>query len=228
MKFTRGKSGAAWLVLMGVVSLSLPGCSDPIVSSEIAHPGGSQAQPASTSQPDVKPVPVAVNATTPGAARDGRDTAVQPGEPAVAVDPARPREFPVEGADGALRITFDDLDLMKLINMDPVTPDCVEKMPAWLKGLAGKKVRIRGFMKPVSVTEGLPAFPFVRSTDMCCFGPKGKVYHMIDVTLKAGLTTDYIELKPFDVEGSFRIELAELDGLIFFIYHIDDAAIVRS
>jgi len=225
MTGTHGKSGVAWLVLMGAICAPLIGCSDSIVSSGVAHSGSPSAQQSAASQPEP---PSATPAVTDAAADDARDTPAQAGDPAGAVDRARPREFPIEGTEGALRISFDDLDLLKLINMDPVTSDCVEKMPAWLKELAGKKVRIRGFMKPVSVTEGLPAFPFVRSTDMCCFGPKGKVYHMIDVTLKPGLTTDYIELKPFDVEGSFRIELAELDGLIFFIYHIDNAAIVRS
>ena len=145
------------------------------------------------------------------------------------MEAARPREFSVEGPDGALRINFDDLDLMKLINMDPVTPDCVEKMPDWLRGLAGKPVRVRGFMKPSGVTEGIPQFLFVRSTDLCCFGPKGKVYHMIAVTLKPGLTTEYIELKPFDVVGKFRIAVIELDdGLVFLLYHLDDAIIIRS
>jgi len=238
MSSTHGNGSVIWLVLIGAVCVSLAGCGDPIVRSGIAHPGKPQGQSGSTSQPDVKPVLAASDASAADAAGDARDNAVRDStardianraaEPAVPVDPARPREFPVEGTDGALRISFDDLDLMKLINMDVITLDCADKMPEWLKGLSGKKVRIRGFMKPVSVTEGLPAFPFVRSTDMCCFGPKGKVYHMIDVTLKPGLTTDYIELKPFDVEGTLRIEVTELGEIIIFIYHIDDAAIVRS
>jgi hypothetical protein len=224
MSITHGKIGVAWLVLVGSVCVPLTGCGDPIVSSGIAHPGTPAVQQSPAPQPEVKAAPAVVDAP-----QDARVYSAQAVEPAVAVDPARPREFPVEGTEGALRITFDDLDLMKLLNMDPVTPDCVEKMPTWLKELSGKRVRIRGFMKPVSVTEGLPAFPFVRSTDMCCFGPKGKVYHMIAVTLKPGLTTDYIELKPFDVEGRFKIEKLELDdGLIFLLYHIDDAVIIRS
>jgi hypothetical protein len=144
-------------------------------------------------------------------------------------DPARPRTFAVEGPGDALRVSFDDLDLLKIINMDPVTPDCVEKMPGWLRGLNGKHVRIRGFMKPQGLSEGIPEFIFVRSTDLCCFGPKGKVYHLIAVKLKGKTTTDYIELKPFDVAGQFRIEKIELDeGLVFLLYHIDDAEIIRK
>ncbi|MBS0264014.1 MAG: hypothetical protein JSS02_18910 [Planctomycetes bacterium] len=144
-------------------------------------------------------------------------------------NPLPARHFVVEGPGDALRIGFDDLDLLKIINMEPVTSDCVEKMPPWLRALDGKHVRIRGYMKPSGVDSEIPEFVFVRSTDLCCFGPKGKVYHLIAVKLKPKTTTDYIELKPFDVVGKFRIEKVELDdGLIFLLYHIDDAAIIRK
>jgi hypothetical protein len=194
------------------------------MNSGIAHPGNQadnqQGKQPGAAQPELNPVrPVA----------GSPDDVPEPGQPAGQPDIARPREFSVEGPDGAVRITYDDLDLLKLLNMDPVTSDCVEKMPEWLKGLSGKTVRIRGFMKPSGVTEGIPQFVFVRSTDLCCFGPKGKVYHLIAVTLKPGLTTDYIELKPFDVVGKFKIEIVQLDdGLIFLLYHIDDATIIRN
>ena len=134
-----------------------------------------------------------------------------------------------EVPDDASRITFDDLDLFKLLNMDPVTSDCVERMPESLRQLDGKRIVIRGFMKPSPVSEGMPQFLLVRSTDMCCFGPKGKVYHMIAVLLKPPTTTSYIELKPFDVVGTFHIEKIELEpGTVFLLYHLEDAAIIRS
>jgi len=136
------------------------------------------------------------------------------------------RTFAPEGPNGALRITFDDLDLYKLLAMDPVTEDCVEKMPPWLRDLSGKKVRIRGYMKPGLLTEGIPQFVFVRDTGLCCFGPKGKVHDMINVSLRKGLTTRYIELTPFDVEGTFQIELFTLDDMIAGLYHMQDAVIL--
>lgn len=144
-------------------------------------------------------------------------------------DPAASRSFAVEGPDGAVRIGFDDLDLLKVLRMDPVTPDCDHKMPAWLKGLDGKTVRIRGYMKPQFVMESIPRFLLVRDTGLCCFGPKGKIYDMIEVTMKSGTTTDYIELRPFDVVGKFRIQVQSLeeDGMVFGLYYIDDARIIR-
>jgi hypothetical protein len=225
--------------LLLTTSVLASGCSDPIMNSGVAHPGRqSGIQSGLPSESGSAPAVRDAGEIEPprqDAAQQPDLPAAQAGvgpvqdQPAGLPDSARPREFSVDGSHGALRITFDDLDLMKLLNMDPVTSDCVEKMPAWLKGLDGKTVRVRGFMKPSGVTEGIPYFAFVRSTDLCCFGPKGKVYHLIAVKLKPGLTTEYIELKPFDVEGRFRIEKVELDeGLIFLLYHIDDAAIIRS
>lgn len=140
------------------------------------------------------------------------------------------RVFTVEGPNGALRISYDDLDLLKLLRMDPVTADCVEKMPGWLMGLNGKQVRLRGYMKPALVTTDIPQFTFVKDTGLCCFGPKGKIYDMVTVTLKEGTTTDYIELRPFDVVGTFRIEVVQLDpgGELWGLYFIDDAQILRK
>lgn len=158
------------------------------------------------------------------------EPAQKPAAETEAALPPRERTFAVEGPDGAIRVGFDDLDLLKILRMDPVTPDCVEKMPGWLQKLDGKKVRIRGFMKPGLLLDGIPQFMFVRDTGLCCFGPKGKIYDMIAVTLKGGTTTDYIELRPFDVVGTFRIKIEQLDddGTIFGLYYIDDGVIIQK
>ena len=203
------------------------GCGDPIASSGIAHPGN-QPNGSQTIDSDAVAAPVA-NVTTSGASISQQSVAPVADSPSTADDPAKPRVFEVEGPDGALRITFGDLDLLKLLDMKTITADCVERMPDWLRGLVGKKVRLRGYMKPGNLSEGIPQFLFVRSTDLCCFEPKGRVDHLIATTLKPGTTTSYIELKPFDVVGTFRIEMIQLDdGLIFLLYHVDDATIIRN
>jgi hypothetical protein len=207
------------------VGLLLAGCNDVLTNSGVAHPGNPPAE----NQAAVSTGASESNAGT--VTTDSSDSAQANQAPSASdtlVDPSKPRNFVAEGPEGALRITFDDLDLFKLLNMEPVTSDCVERMPEWLRGLDGKRIRVRGFMKPSSLSEGLPQFLLVRSTDMCCFGPKGKVYHMIAVILKRPTTTDYIELKPFDVVGTFHIEKIELEpGTVFLLYHLEDAAIIR-
>lgn len=219
---------------IGVVAA---GCNEPLANSGVLAPNKSSPE----SKPGTNPSLAADNSTVvapksndnqSSVANSGDATGDAPASVAASgeVDPAQPpRTFAVEGPDGALRINFGDLDLQKLLNMNTIGPDCVEKMPPWLKGLVGKRVRIRGFMKPGNLTEGIPQFVFVRSTDLCCFEPKGRVDHLVATTLKPGVTTDYIAFKPFDVVGTFRIDLIQLDdGLIILLYHIDDAVIIRN
>jgi len=147
------------------------------------------------------------------------------------------RTFRAEGPNGALRVTYDDFDLLKLLQMEPVTVDCVEKMPEWLRALDGKSVRLRGYMKPGFLSEGITRFLLVRDTGLCCYGPAGKIYDLVQVTLAEGQTTNYIELTPFDVVGTFRVRLDLFDEeaedgtvnqLIIGLYHIENGRILRK
>ncbi len=137
------------------------------------------------------------------------------------------KDFDREGRERALRISYDDIDLLKVLNMEPVPLDAEQYLPDWLKRLNGETVRLRGWMFPPLMTEGLPAFLFVRDNQICCFGREAKVYDKVRVTLKDGVTTDYIFGRPFDVVGKFRIESEERDGELYFLYSIDDAVVMK-
>jgi hypothetical protein len=137
------------------------------------------------------------------------------------------KDFSREGKERALRVSFDDIDLLKILNMEPVPLNAEEYLPDWLKGLNGQKVRLRGWMFPPLMTEGLPAFLFVRDNQICCFGREAKVYDKVRVTMKEGTTTDYIFGRPFDVVGTFHIESEERDGELYFLYSIDDAVVMK-
>lgn len=150
------------------------------------------------------------------------------------VAPANAEESPLkvhslmtEGPEGALRIHFSDLDLLKLADVQAITPDCVDRIPESIQELVGKTVRLRGFMKQTMVATGIPEFLFVRSTDMCCFSPNGRVDHLAKVVMAPGTTTDFIDLRPFDVQGRFRIEVREAGGLVALLYHLDDAVTIQ-
>ena len=103
-----------------------------------------------------------------------------PGQPALANEtPAEPREikllvkekkFKAEGPDGALRVSYDDLDLLKILNMEPVPVDAADHFPTWLKDLDGKRIRIRGFMYPPFQETEIPFFVLARDNQICCFG----------------------------------------------------------
>ena len=127
----------------------------------------------------------------------------------------------------ALRVTYDDVDLLKVLNMEPVPVDAVEFFPAWLKSLDGKLIRIRGFMYPTFQATGLIEFTLARDNGICCFVRQPKIYDIIGVTLAAGETTDYIEGRPFDVEGIFRIVPQADEKDLSRLYSIENAKVLH-
>jgi hypothetical protein len=136
------------------------------------------------------------------------------------------RDFKTEGQDGAIRVSYDDIDLLKVLNMDPVTPDAATKMPPWLKNLEGRRIRIRGFMYPTFQQTGVHAFGLARDNQICCFGRNPKIYDVFDVLLRDGVTTNYLPNRPFDVVGVFHIRPEADNGKLFRLYEMDDATVV--
>jgi hypothetical protein len=138
------------------------------------------------------------------------------------------RKFRTEGPEGAWRVSYDDIDLLKVMNMDPVPADAATKMPTWLKGLEGKRIRIRGFMYPPFSQTGIHAFGLARDNQICCFGRNPKIYDVFDVHLRDGVTTDYLPNRPFDVVGVFHIRPEAEEGKLFRLYEMDDATVVNK
>lgn len=135
------------------------------------------------------------------------------------------RQFRQEG--NALRASFDDIDLLKSLNMAPVPVNAADYFPDWLKSLNGAHVRIRGYMRPGFEAEDITEFLFVRDNGECCYGPIPKIYDMIAVELADGESTDLIEGTPFDVEGTFRIEPHADEVELYGLFFIDDGVIIE-
>jgi hypothetical protein len=135
------------------------------------------------------------------------------------------KKFRVAGPEKATRVSYDDINLLKVINMEPVTPDAPEHMPDWLKGLNGKRIRIRGFMSPTFEQTGLRVFLMGRDNQACCFPGRAKIYDLFPVRMREGKTTDFIDNRPFDVVGIFSIKSIEEDGTL---YQIDDAVVIEK
>jgi hypothetical protein len=138
------------------------------------------------------------------------------------------REFKTEGPEAALRVTYDDIDLLKVLNMEPVTPDAPALMPPWLKSLDGRRIRIRGFMYPTFQESGIRGFGLARDNQICCFGRDPKIYDVFDVALREGVVTDYISGRPFDVVGVFHIRPDAEDGKLLRLYEMDDAIVIAK
>jgi hypothetical protein len=135
------------------------------------------------------------------------------------------RDFKTEGPENALRVSFDDVDLMKVLNMEPVIASAPQLLPKWLKDLDGKRIRLRGFMYPPFDNEDLPGFVLARDNEICCFGRNPKVYDLVSVVMRENHTTDYIEGRPFDVVGDFHIGDTIEPGELFWI---DNAIVIKK
>ena len=137
------------------------------------------------------------------------------------------KKFQTEPKTGALRVSFDDIDLLKVLNMEPVVENADELMPDWLKGLDGKTIRIRGFMYPTYDTEGIERFVLARDNQICCFGRDPKIYDLVQVDMKSGKTTNYIPAtRAFDVVGTFRIKMLAEEGKPYGLYLIEQAVVI--
>ena len=138
------------------------------------------------------------------------------------------KKFRVVGPEKAIRVSYDDINLLKVINMDPVTLDAPKHMPDWLKGLNGKRIRIRGFMSPTFEQTGLRAFLLGRDNQACCFPGRAKIYDLFLVKMRQGVTTDFIDNRPFDIVGIFSIKPLVEDDTLFQLYRLDDAVVIEK
>lgn len=180
--------------------------------------------------PVVEPVPV-----TPSGPPDQVAEATNPVTTVAATGPREiqllvaENEFQTEGPEGAVRISYNDIDLLKVLNMDPVPRSAPNYFPDWLTALEGRRIRIRGFMYPPPVETGIPVFLLARDNQICCFGKNPMPYDIVPVILRDGVTTDYINGRPFDVVGLFHIAVEmNLDDptKVKTVYYIDDATVI--
>ena len=136
------------------------------------------------------------------------------------------KSFRRERGTDAVRISYDDIDLLKILNMEPVPPNAAEYFPEWLESLNGKHIRIRGWMYPTFVSEGLTSFTLARDNGICCFTKMPKIYDVIFVKLEGGQTSRYIDQRPFDVEGTFRIDNESDGSELPRLYKIENARVL--
>ena len=136
------------------------------------------------------------------------------------------RSFQPTGDGSRVRVSFDDLDLLKVLNAEPVPADVVDHLPAWLAGLDGREVRLRGFMYP-TYADPVTAFVLARDNQICCFGRNPKPYDLVSVKLADGEASPYIQNRPFDVAGTFHLDPVRDGGDWLRLYRIDDARVIE-
>ncbi|MFM7055968.1 MAG: hypothetical protein ACKO2P_03490 [Planctomycetota bacterium] len=137
------------------------------------------------------------------------------------------KRFRKERPSNAFRVSYDDIDLLKVLNMEPVPADAVSHFPEWLSQLDGQTVRIRGYMYPTFEATGLTSFTLARDNGICCFVRQPKIYDIISVSLAPGQVSDYIANRPFDVEGIFRIDPGADQTDLSRLYRIEHAKVLN-
>jgi len=112
--------------------------------------------------------------------------------------------------------TFDDLRFEMAFNETFRREMLTESINA----LAGKQMRIRGFILPPPQQRGIKQFVLVRDNQECCFGKGAALFDCILVDMTEGRTAEYT-IRPVAVSGIFDIQEVVVDGRHLAIYHID-------
>jgi hypothetical protein len=82
-------------------------------------------------------------------------------------------------------------------------------------------------MVPPPLQDGIAGFLFVRDNQKCCMGPEVKIYDLVNVYMKEGVTTHYIAARPFDVVGTFRVDPLSDEYGLYGLYAIEDAVVIE-
>ena len=111
--------------------------------------------------------------------------------------------YVTEVPEGYTRISFNTMKPDELQERGGV------KIPPEVAALDGKKVFIKGYIRPdsVPVSRGIDRFLLVRDNNQCCFGDLSaiKYYDQIDVDMVGSRRVDYAQ-GVFRIGGVLRVE----------------------
>lgn len=190
-----GSALATWAAKLGIVvlaSIALSGCDQPTTSTYTL--------------PEER---------RPDAAQSDGDTTTQAPPQSADSQAAKPSERAATSriADK----TFDDIKF----DIEPDAPFDRGMLTDEIEALTGKRIRIRGWMRPTFQRKGIKQFVLVRDNLECCFGPGAALYDCIRVEMVSGATADF-STRSIAVEGTFSIdEFIGPDGHHWAIYHLE-------
>lgn len=100
-------------------------------------------------------------------------------------------------------INFDDLKF----DIEKDAPFDDSMLTKELKGLVGKKVKLRGYILPATLfkEKNIEEFVLVRDNQECCFGPGAALFDCVVIKMVPPHTTDFVT-RPVTVEGKFKID----------------------
>jgi hypothetical protein len=111
--------------------------------------------------------------------------------------------YATEVPEGYTRISFNGMKPDQQQELSGVI------VPPEIAALDGKKIFIKGYIRPdsISVSRGIKRFLLVRDNNQCCFGDLSKIkyYDQIDVDMIGSGTVDYSE-GLFRIGGILKVE----------------------
>ena len=123
--------------------------------------------------------------------------------------------YATEVPEGCERISFSMLKPDKVKN---------EVYPSEMEKYDGKRVFIKGFVRPSDRKIGLEKFLLVGDFGSCCFGGTPKLTDMVAIELKDGLKANY-SFRVRRIAGTFRLHKSgravDEDGVPNVIYTIE-------
>jgi len=120
-----------------------------------------------------------------------------------------------------LDLTFDNLKF----DIEKDQPYDESMLTNEIREMEGKRIKIRGYIRPSFKQKGIKSFVFVRDNKECSFGPGAALYDCLIVKMKKGQSTSFT-VRPIAVEGEFSIKAYEgPDGNTWAIFQLTDSVV---
>jgi hypothetical protein len=97
-------------------------------------------------------------------------------------------------------------------------------IPADVKALSDKPIRIRGFMIPLDQSENISQFALVPSLFACCFGQPPQIQHTIIVKTPKGKTISYYPDELL-IEGKLKVDEKKEDGFVVSVFEMSATSV---
>ncbi|MBL8888571.1 MAG: hypothetical protein JNL67_01240 [Planctomycetaceae bacterium] len=120
--------------------------------------------------------------------------------------------------DGVLELSFDHLKF----NIQADQAFEVRQLTLDLLKLRGRKIKIRGYIRPSFKEKDITRFVFVRDNQECCFGPGALLYDCMIVNMAPGHSIDF-STRPISLEGRFELKpFRGPDKRVWAIFELND------
>jgi|GEM_PF-720421 len=99
-------------------------------------------------------------------------------------------------------------------------PEKDADVPADVKALSGSRIRVRGFMIPLTQAETITDFALVPDLFSCCFGQPPGPNHTITARTPKDKTVNYT-IDEVIVEGTLKVNVKREDNYTYSIFELD-------